>query len=371
MIKSDILFTGYYGQQNTGDDAFVEVASWGAKHYWSKDKIRFLAKEDKLPKTVTSVRGYPITVPRTYYLQQQILLNNTDYLISAGGSTLHSKLPIKSVKKLAIDLKGKGKNIKLGAIGVSIGPFKSIEDEKAVQEYLKNIDFIALRDQRSFEYVKSIDTPYEPVNAFDLAALLPKIYNYEKKALILKSKKIIGVSICPVESILKGVDILKEKKRNKMVVELLKEIDKNTDIHFKFFIINGSHKNGDYKLTKETIEKVRPKSYDVVEYSRDTKKIWKSVAECDFVLSTRLHAAIFACFAEVPFMLNEYHRKCIDFLDDVGYSGQYRLGNSEYDIIDKAKEIINILDNPQQYQLPNRLETMKIMAEKNFTKIIL
>src|SRR5690606_18747409 len=116
---------------------------------------------------------------------------------------------------------------------------------------------------------------------------------------------------------------------------------------------------------------VRPKSYDVVEYSRDTKKIWKSVAECDFVLSTRLHAAIFACFAEVPFMLNEYHRKCIDFLDDVGYSGQYRLGNSEYDIIDKAKEIINILDNPQQYQLPNRLETMKIMAEKNFTKIIL
>src|SRR5690606_15958233 len=108
------------------------------------------------------------------------------------------------------------------------------------------------------------------------------------------------------------------------------------------------------------------RSYDLVEYSKDTQKIWKSVSDCDFVLSTRLHTTIFACFAEVPFMLNEYHRKCVDFLDDVGYSEEYRLGNSEYNITDKVKEIINILNNPQQYQLPNRLEAMKIMAKKNF-----
>src|SRR5690606_37341317 len=118
MFKSDILFTGYYGQQNTGDDAFVEVAAWGAKNYWSKDKIRFLAEKDRLPKTIIPVRGYPFIIPKTHNLQQQILLNNTDYLISAGGSTLHSKLPIKSVKKLAVDLKGRGRDIKIVAIGV-------------------------------------------------------------------------------------------------------------------------------------------------------------------------------------------------------------------------------------------------------------
>lgn len=35
-FRSDILFTGYYGQMNTGDDAFVQVASWGASKYWKK-----------------------------------------------------------------------------------------------------------------------------------------------------------------------------------------------------------------------------------------------------------------------------------------------------------------------------------------------
>jgi ABC-type branched-subunit amino acid transport system permease subunit len=58
MFKTDILFNGYYGYLNTGDDAFVEVAAWGAAYIWKKSNVRFLIRENKAPNTITPIRGY-------------------------------------------------------------------------------------------------------------------------------------------------------------------------------------------------------------------------------------------------------------------------------------------------------------------------
>src|SRR5690606_12667727 len=164
----------------------------------------------------------------------------------------------------------------IGGIGVSIGPFKTSQDEKAVIEYLKNIDFLAVRDQRSYDFVEQLNLPYKPINSFDLAALLPEIYGNNEKRTIKNSIKTIGVSVCPVESII-GASIEKEEQRNKRTVELLKLLDSKEDIHFKFFIINGNSKVGDLNLSKEIIAKVQPKSYEIVEYSKDTNYIWSEI----------------------------------------------------------------------------------------------
>lgn len=371
MFKTDILFTGFYGHKNTGDDAFVEVAEWGARKFWKKNNNRFLAINKNLPNTEIITKGYPLSIPKTYSLQVEILLNHTEFLISAGGSTIHNKLPINNPKAKAIRRKKSGIDIKLGGIGVSIGPFKSIEDEKAVESYLKGIDFLAVRDQASFDYVSGLSLPYKPINAFDLAALLPEIYNFNADSKIVNQIKTIGVSVCPYESIQSSMLLSNENKRNEKTIQLLREIDSKEIVHFKFYIINGNPLIGDYKLTIETIKKVQPKSFEIVEYSKNTKNVWNSLANCDFVLSTRLHAAIFACFANTPFMLNEYHRKCGDFLDNVGYNHSYRLYDSEYEISDKADQIITILNNKQSYINPCKVLKMKSMAALNFTEISL
>ncbi|MGO1788532.1 MAG: hypothetical protein ACTHZ7_15780, partial [Sphingobacterium sp.] len=137
MFKTDILFTGSYGFQNTGDDAFVEVAAWGAKNIWDKDKVRFLAKGNNLPLTQIVTKAYPFNIPKTFSIQKNLLLKNTQYLISAGGSTIHSKMGPSNPKVQALQLKTKGSKIKIGASGVSIGPFKSVSAEHAVIQELK------------------------------------------------------------------------------------------------------------------------------------------------------------------------------------------------------------------------------------------
>jgi polysaccharide pyruvyl transferase WcaK-like protein len=327
--------------------------------------------DKNLPQTTIPSTGFPFSIPKTFRLQSDLLLKNTDYLISAGGSTIHSKLPKNNLKLKALKRKKKGADIKIGGIGVSIGPFKSIEDEKAVERYLKSIDFLAVRDQTSFDYVSSLSLPYKPINAFDLAALLPDIYKFTIGSKEVNKVKTIGVSVCPYESIQNSMDLANEERRNKKTIELLKEINQKEHVHFKFFVINGNPKIGDYNLTQETIQKVAPNSYEVVEYSKDTQAIWKSLANCDFIISTRLHAAIFACFAHTPFMLNEYHRKCSDFLFNIDYHNSYRLYDSEYVIDEKVNQILTILNDRSKYVFPKKMAEMRELALSNFTEISL
>lgn len=369
LFKSELLFTGYYGQLNTGDDAFIEVASWGAEKYWQKTNNIFLAKQESLPIINKKIRGYPFNIPKAYHLQNRLLLSSTNYLISAGGSTIHSELAANNIKRLAVESKKKGSKIKIGGIGVSVGPFKTLVDEKATIEYLKNIDFLAVRDQKSFDFMSSIEVPYETVNAFDLAALLPNIYGINKPQTNFSTKKVIGISVCPYESITNTAKIGNEHKRNKKMVELLKILDKEENIHFKFFVINGHARVGDQKLTRETIANVLPHSYEIIPYTQKTHIVWNEIATCDFVISTRLHAAIFACFSNTPFMLNEYHRKCSDFLDNIDYEVKYRMFDSEYDPREKAKSIIEILNGKSTYNYPTKTDEMTKKSELNFTGI--
>ncbi|GEM62178.1 hypothetical protein SF1_01600 [Sphingobacterium faecium NBRC 15299] len=367
MIKSDIIFTGFYGQLNTGDDAFVEVASWGANKIWEKERCRFLAVQSKLPDTIVPSKGYPIRFPKTYDFQKNILINNTDYLISAGGSTIHSQLNSNNPKQIALNLKKKRSLIKIGAIGVSIGPFKTVADEKAVQDYLKSIDFIAVRDQRSFDFVSSVNTPYLPVNAFDLAAMLPEIYMSTN--LQPFQKKTIGISVCPYESVHNGGDLKNEERRNNQIIALIKDLDKKGDFHFKFFIINGNSRVGDLKLTNQIIKAANPKNFSVNKYNTNTRKVWEEINKCNTVISTRLHGAIFACFGQTPFMLVEYHQKCADFLEDVGYDESARIFDAEFDIQEKSDIILSWCANASSYNLPKLLNEKIIQSKLNFDSI--
>ena len=372
MFKSEILFNGYYGQLNTGDDAFVEVTSWGAKNLWDKKDIRYLALGENLPKTVESKLCYPLTLPRSYKYQQRLLIDNADAFISAGGSTFHSVLSQNNPKVQAFKRKKTLQDkFKLGAIGISLGPFQNKEAEKSIEKYLKSLDFLTLRDKRSYEYAKSLNLPYEPIDAFDLAALLPKIYRTENfKSSISKLKtKTIGISLCNYERFV-NKDKAKEERRNKKLLQLIQNLDRKLEVHFKFFVINGNPKNGDLSLTLETINNSSLKNtFEVYPYNPSTAQTWGQIVKCDFMISTRLHGGIFACFADTPFMLVEYHQKCTDFLADIGYNNDYRLYDAEFDINRTVMQIQTVMENHYSYERPSNIRSMIEKAYLNFNTI--
>ena len=362
-----IVYEGYYGYKNAGDDSFVEVCAWGAKKYWSCENNFFVGKD--LPQTLNNIK----TENKIPYfkgldrLKMFLAFNKANFIISAGGSTF-SKIPSHSNKSLAKFYSDFSKT-KLGAMGVSLGPFKNSKEENIVKDYLRSLSFLSLRDTVSYNYAKSIDNlPYVPIKAFDLAALLPLVYNYnEPKNNEFSEKKVLGISICNYESYSMG-DINKEQKRNLFFEELIMLFSHKTNIIFKVFIINDHPTLGDRKISNELIRNIPSERVTIVNYKKNLKKTWLEISSCDCMISTRLHASIFACYAKIPFFLIEYHRKCADFLDDVGQTKKYRL----YDADISPNEAFNIISRAifENYIYPKNIKLTMDLAKKNFTETL-
>ncbi|MDY0103769.1 MAG: polysaccharide pyruvyl transferase family protein [Lentimicrobium sp.] len=368
----NLLFSGYYGHQNTGDDAFIEVAAWGAKKYWHCGNSKFITQNLPIIQNHADLVGKNY-FKGNYFLKSTIATISADAFICAGGSTFHS--PINDLDPINIArLKKKYfQKFKIGAIGVSLGPYRSIVAEKENINLLRKFDFLALRDKESYKMAMEYNLPYEPIEAFDLAALLPKIYGNISKDEIPFQKNILGISICNYESYLKNGDLKNEARRNEQIENLLFKIaGLNQKTVFRFFIFNGNKNIGDKKATLALVSKLKSiKSFvcEIVDYDPNTYNTWLKIQECNLVISTRLHAAVFACFANVPFFLVEYHRKCSDFLNNIGYQNNYRIFDADFEVNKFALKIIELLAEKQPYIKPTNIDKAVDKAEYNFTKI--
>jgi polysaccharide pyruvyl transferase WcaK-like protein len=365
------VFTGYYGMQNAGDDAFLEVSAWGAQKYWGADESLFFSPS--LPQLQHPAKNLHAFANYGHFAQALWEIARAGIFASAGGSTFHSPLHKTDLRTYAAWKKRLGLAGKTGAIGISLGPYSSAAGEKSTVDYLQRLDFLALRDQASYDLACSYNLPYAPVRAFDLAALLPEVLGEVGKPALARSnhRKIIGISVCYYERYTGG-EAAREKKRNDFVEAVLLQLQQNEQLHFRFFIFNGHASMGDEALTRELISKLAQQpgfSYEIVPYLANVAQTYRAVAECDLMFSTRLHASIFACYAGVPFFLNEYHRKCADFLEDVGQAAAYRLYDAQRSSSEVAQLFLEQLQ-PAVYQPPAHLAETRARALLNFTATI-
>ncbi len=366
-----IVYNGHYGAMNTGDDAFVEVASWGTQKFWGANDHCFLAS--KIPIVQNKKAQYYFPYQNKFSFVKAISkVTKADVFLSAGGSTLYKNIGLKDLRYYAGLKKSLNSDSQIGAIGVSIGPFKSLQDEKSVVSYLKKLDFLSLRDQRSFDVAQSFDLNCKPINAFDLAALLPDIYKLDIRKSVSSKKKVIGISVCNYESYIQG-DLDNEKRRNKFIIAVLASLsDLDRELELKFLKFNGDPKIGDGLLTDyfvNELKKYTNLTLTVVDYFKETREMYEVIHNCDLIISTRMHASIFACFANTPFLLVEYHKKCTDFLESVGQDSTYRLHDGEVEVTQVTGVISEILNG--NYTQPSKRAQAKSKSLLNFTETLL
>ncbi|MGI9527376.1 MAG: polysaccharide pyruvyl transferase family protein [Weeksellaceae bacterium] len=365
---SQVLFNGFYGFKNTGDDAFVEIASWGNQNFWNNEKLPYVAGSD-LPITLIPYKTVHSHNANKFVQKLGVFDKalHSDYFITAGGSFFSEIRPMGNIV-FAQQAQRLNKKLKHGAIGVSIGPFKNGKEEKKVQEYLKSLNFLTLRDNLSYEYANSLELNCKPINAFDLAALLPICYSDINSPMKQNDKNVIGVSICNYERY-HGGDLKNEEKRNKFLKQVLTALAKNEKNYFKFYIFNDNQQIGDHQITAEMTSLLPTGQFEIVPYSEVTRTTWQDIKSCDFMFSVRLHASVFACYANIPFMLIEYHRKCADFLEDVGYDTNLRVFDGIRDPNEVVRDIENILNGAYRYPI-NVNQTIE-RAKLNFNEVVL
>jgi len=365
ILANRILFAGGYGEKNTGDDAFAVISAWGAKRFWNTKNISFL--ERHLPTLTVEAKSVLSKRPlnRYHYLSQIFFrIATTPALIFSGGSVFvqesgrlwKSCMYFSKIKKLTV-----------GAIGVSLGPYKSKQARSDIENLLKHFSFLVLRDRRSYKQALAMDLPYDPIEGFDMAALLGDVYGLPtpvEGTLRQNGKKILGVSICHYERYVGG-DLENEMRRENFLLDVLKQTAKSYDVDFKFFVFNGHQRFGESELIRQFASQLSGYSnVKVIPYTTDPLVMWNEVGSCSGVLATRLHAGIFSCFAKIPFLQVEYHRKCADFLDDISYPSDLRMGDAELSVDGTTTLIADILSGRKKLEID--VESLKQKAERNF-----
>lgn len=368
MLRKRVLFAGYYGMDNVGDDCFGAVLTWGARHYWGTEQALLLSRKE----ITGPVKTHPACREQRWFRGQYLLESlwqvlRASCVVWGGGSIFHSAAPRFTSKHFSM-LASRLGTTPAGALGVSLGPYPSVEDEKTVRGYLSRLSFLTLRDQASYQEACSMNLPYQPVLAADLALLLPRMMPLPVRP--DPEARVLGITICHYERF-RGKSRENEARREKTLLDaLLQMVQDGFTGTFRFFVFNAHPLKGDRKVTQEFVERLRGRGarVELVPYGPDPIAIWAQVAGCSAMISTRLHGAIYAAAANVPCCLIEYHRKCTDFISDAGVGNKWIIGDADCSSETLSDKLAELLSSAQA-EFYSKRSNLIAMAEKNFTSL--
>ncbi len=301
---------GYYGMQNTGDDAFLAVAAWGAQNFCQSTKI--YATASRVPR-IPFARVRPLGFRLSFHgmgiptrLWERFVLKRTHWIVWGGGSVLHSAAGITQQCR-CLDY---ASHATAFAIGVSVGPFRDAGAEAACGRLLQRLAFVGVRDRASFERARSISPRANVKLTFDLApalSLVPGCPNAGSEG----PRSGLGISLCNYERFVGG-DTMREETRLAAVANAVRAaadaslLDRVVLIDF-----NGHPYYGDHDLHRDLAERIGSKlQVEHIRYNDNPVAVLQRVRTLRAMLAMRLHAAVFAFCAETPTVMLCYHEKC-------------------------------------------------------------
>ena len=195
-MKNVFLF-GYYGFENTGDEAILQVIVQQFRRVLPEVKLTALTYKAK-----DTVEKYGINaVSRNHFKDVVNTIKKSDFVISGGGSLLQDVTSSRSlIYYLAIIYLAKGLGKKIMFYGNGFGPISKPFNRKLAKHVVNKVDIITVRDCKSKEELrllgvnKDITITADVTFAMDLPPreAIEAIYKDEK---IDRTKKLIGVSV--------------------------------------------------------------------------------------------------------------------------------------------------------------------------------
>ncbi len=338
-MKKSTYLCGYYGMQNSGDDALLWATLSGAKNYFNAEDIKVNSPNRVNVPQTGSFSAQLHAEPRfrgENRLRQCVNAFKANQIIFGGGSVLHCKRDM-DVKYLMMKLAGKGPHL---ALGVGVESFANVAAEKSCARFLNRCDYVGVRDQSSYDVATGIAPNANVELTFDLApSLLPQLENYlgkAKSSLENSVRRGIGVTLCPRESIKPNAssDSLKaELRRIEYIALCLTSIYRETGEPIFIFDMNGHPTLGDVGV-HNTLQQILPADVPVFRFSYNSNPIHliRKMSQMKATFAMRLHGSIFSYLAGTPVISLNYHNKCEGWCDQIGLDNSYRYDASNIDV---------------------------------------
>ncbi len=362
-----VFLCGYYGMHNTGDDALLAVSTWGIRRFLTPETTYVNLSQPP----VFSGAEYltPIYPPLNRFrgentLRSYVTALRSETVLYGGGSLFHTSSGIRwYINQLR--LAGKGPHY---AVGVALGPFRTVEDERVCSELLKRFEYIGLRDQESFDIARAIAPNVKSEKTFDLAPLLPRAVGMNLDSVFKGKRAGIGFSLCDFERFSHG-DISRDHIRRQKLKETLELIDPAIIDELVFIDFNGHPNFGDRGLHEE-LSSILDNRFKIrhVPYCPNPIVALREIASLRVVVAMRLHAAVFGYLAKTPTILLSYHPKCNRWSEDIGLNCKYVFDSVDFSPTQLINAITHLLERPEQMDLLSPHEAER-MALKNWDHI--
>lgn len=374
MNKYYTYLCGYYGMQNSGDDALLLATAWGSSQFLKEDNFLVSTPKDLdfpglsgVGKTLSETQNFRGENRLRHYINAY----KSKRIIFGGGSVLHNSHDINQKRHL-IKLTGNKKNAL--AIGVGIGPFRDGEAEKSCAKFLNECAFVGVRDKDSYEVAKGIAPSANIKLTFDLAPqLLLNNYYYSHNF----KRKGICICLCPRES-LEG-DYSSENLRNKRIAQSIKKVWEETGEPITLLDFNGHTDLGDRGVHQEIINLLGESvSANHITYDPNPLAVLKRLGEFKLILGMRLHASILGFLAATPVISLNYHSKCVGWCDQIGLAQELQFDTANIDPELLGNTILEGLESgfiapqlSQQQAIKNSLLNWSVSANEPFKADIL
>ncbi|MGW0503777.1 polysaccharide pyruvyl transferase family protein [Micromonospora sp. NPDC003241] len=370
-VAGSPLVVGYYGMENVGDNAFCVVTEWATRTYWGSRSPVFAAPPMvDLPATSTGMnprwyrsRSVPDRVG--WVVNKAVLLRRSSMVVFGGGSVFRDMGPFSEKRLFSLFSRLSGHP--MAAVGVSVGPFLSPAAERRLIEVLRQVDFIGVRDHASAQILERAGYPGVLVTAGDLAGLLPEALGEPMPSRSpgwSGARARLGVTLLGVDYEAAATEV---RRREDALVGGVVDLVRKEPVDVTVFAFNTHPEHGDERVS-ERLRAALDGLCDVrVVTARDgVRACWDEMKRCDLGLHMRLHGAVFAYLAGVPFTLVPYQQKCDDFLDEIGQPASFRLDRVPQDPTEVTRMLARLLHDDAVPRLSQ--EEFAERARQNFTR---
>lgn len=345
-----IVISGYYGFNNSGDDALLMSIVENIRSIDEKAEITVLSNSPKDTKRVYKTNA----IHRYNIFAILYEIATCDLLLSGGGTLIQDATSTKSlyyylsIIKIAKFFKRK---VMLYANG--IGPLTSFRNIETTKNVLNDVDMITLRDENSKTELEQIGITKPEIHVTaDPAFLLDADSSADE---ILENYGI------PADMPLLCISVRKSKKNPANFEQIIADFcDYASEKYGYFTVFMPMQQRVDYAIAASIKGKMKNRSV-VVGTNYQVSSMLSLISKMHVCVGMRLHTLIYASRCNVPVIGIVYDPKVNGFLD---YIGEENYISAEEVTVEKLCEYIDEVNSDYDTTKSNLKYNVRILRNK-------
>ncbi|MGA9187347.1 MAG: polysaccharide pyruvyl transferase CsaB [Methanosarcina sp.] len=325
----NIVISGYFGFNNTGDEAILNATIREIKNNLTNCNIFVISHNAEKTKQMHNVDA----IDRMDFNAISNVVSISDLVILGGGGLFqdHHKINIADLFSQSgygiasyaiVPLIAKMHNKPVFYFAQGIGPLFSKESRSFMYFASELADFITVRDLESEVLLKELCVSSEKILLTADPAIKLKSASEESINRIFIEENIPFSDNYICVNIRSWIDKSIEDSYKKAIAQALDKFAEQKDIFFLFVPFQISeYGDSDYSISKEIIEMMKNKNkchiLKNVYHPTETAKI---ISKSCFVIGMRYHSIIFAINSHIPFIAISYDQKVTSLVNETGLS---------------------------------------------------